>query len=145
MDHETGVEKVPVIYFGKENMEPGTLSWSKKCNEVRHCFEEYGCFVLVYDLIPKKLRDDLFNELEQLFDLPTETKAKHTSEMSLFGYTGKLPHLKDFEGIRLNETANLENVLSFSKLMWPHGNDNFWYDPFFFFMRSYSIILIKLF
>ncbi|XP_059636057.1 deoxypodophyllotoxin synthase-like [Cornus florida] len=43
--------KLPTVNFSTENIKPGSSSWIAMCNDVRQAFEDYGCFVAVYDKI----------------------------------------------------------------------------------------------
>lgn len=105
----------------------GTPNWSSTCANVRRAFEDYGCFIAVYDLIPKELRDEIFQKSEQLFNLPMETKMKNSNnKIPIFGYSFR----QILESLGIEDSTNLEKVTSFSKLMWPpNGDHNFWYAP----------------
>lgn len=121
------IQKLPVIKFGQENLKPGTKSWSSTCNDVRSALEEFSCFVAVYDKIPLKLWGSVFSALEELFDLPVETKIKNTSDMPFYGYYGNHPDTPLHEGLGIGDATNVEAIKSFSKQIWPHGNEKFWY------------------
>ncbi|KAL6334385.1 hypothetical protein AAG906_014787 [Vitis piasezkii] len=41
--------KIPVVDFSKENLNPGSSSWSATCKDVLLALEEFGCFIAVYD------------------------------------------------------------------------------------------------
>ncbi|KAL3537046.1 hypothetical protein ACH5RR_000412 [Cinchona calisaya] len=122
MDHKK-LQNLPVINFGQENLKPGTKGWSSACNNVRHALEEFGCFLAVYDKISLKLRDSIFSSIEKLFGLPIETKIKNTSDKPFFGYFGQYPDIPLLESLGIGDSTNVEEIKSFSKLMWPCGND----------------------
>ncbi|KAJ8755208.1 hypothetical protein K2173_019006 [Erythroxylum novogranatense] len=48
---------------------------------VASALEEYGCFMLKYDKQVSMLHDALFSVLEEIFDLPVETKRKNVSDV----------------------------------------------------------------
>jgi isopenicillin N synthase-like dioxygenase len=118
--------KLPVLDFSFENLKPGTSSWVSACKEVRLALEDYGCFVLVYNKVPSDLRNGVFGALKELFDLPTETKMQNKYEKPLNGYVGQIPKLPLHESMGIDNATTQEGTQSFTNLMWPNGNDNFW-------------------
>lgn len=119
--------KLPIIDFSEENLTAGSDSWLAACNDVRHALEEYGCFVAYYNQVTEELVNKIFNELGELFDLPTEIKVTNTSELPIHGYIGSISTLRLHESMGINQVTNLEDIRSFAKLMWPSGNERFWY------------------
>ncbi|GLT54213.1 hypothetical protein SLA2020_274310 [Shorea laevis] len=117
--------ELPVLDFSSENLKPGTSSWLSACKEVRRALEDYGCFVLVYNEVPSQLRNEVFGALEELFDLPTETKMQNKYEKPLNGYVGQIPKLPLHESMGIDGATTLEGTQSFTNLMWPSGNDHF--------------------
>ncbi|KDP24591.1 hypothetical protein JCGZ_25507 [Jatropha curcas] len=118
--------KLPVIDFSRANLEAaGTSGWVSKCKDVLKALEEYGCFVAVYDNVPLQLHEDLFNVLEELFDLPPETKRKNVSDIPFNGYIEYVPDRPFFESMGITRAETLEDTQDFTKTMWPNGNDNF--------------------
>ena len=118
--------KIPVIDFTKKNLKPGTNEWFLACKEVRHAFEEYGCFEAVYDKIPIELHNSVFAQAEDLFNLLLETKMQKTSEKPYHSYYGQLSVVPLYESLGIDQPNTLEGSQKFSKLMWPGGNDTFW-------------------
>ncbi|WJX16077.1 hypothetical protein P8452_06155 [Trifolium repens] len=117
---------LPVLDFTKEVLKPGTNSWSSTCKSVRQAFEEYGCFIVVYDKASYELQNGVFSSLKELFDLPTETKQRNIYEgKPLKGYVGQHPKIPLHESMGIDEGTTLEGIQSFAKKMWPNGNDKF--------------------
>lgn len=119
--------KIPVLDFSKKDLEPGTISWLKTCNEVRQALEEYGCFIMKYNNFPSKLRGEVFDCLKDLFDLPTETKMKNRYEKPLSGYVGQILELPLHESMGIDDATSLQATENFANVMWPQGNDHFRY------------------
>lgn len=116
--------ELPVIDFSSENLKPGTSCWVSACKEVQRALEDYGCFVLVYNKLPSQLRNEVFGALEELFDLPTETKMRNKHEKPLNGYVGQIPKLPLHESMGIDNATTLEGTQTFINLMWPNGNDH---------------------
>lgn len=120
--------KLPVLDFSKEDLKPGTNCWLKACNDVRQALEEYGCFIIeCNNLLSSEFRNEIFGALKELFDLPTETKMKNRYEKPLNGYVGQIPKLPLHESMGIDNATSLQATQNFAKLMWPKGNDSFWY------------------
>ncbi|PON71241.1 Oxoglutarate/iron-dependent dioxygenase [Parasponia andersonii] len=118
--------KIPTVDFSnEENLKPGSDSWALACKQVRYGLEEYGCFQAVYDKIPTQVYDSAFLAAQELFDLPTETKIQKTSEIPGPNYVGQNFNLSMYESLVLDEPSTFEGAESFTKIMWPMGNDNF--------------------
>ncbi|CAK9174665.1 unnamed protein product [Ilex paraguariensis] len=117
--------KLPIINFNKENLKPGTSSWFDICNEVTRALEEYGCFVTSYDKISSELHDAVFLALAELFDLPTQTKVQNKSSKPLYGYVGQISFIPLYESMGIDYSTTHEGIQSFTKVMWPNGNDDF--------------------
>ncbi|KAH0749480.1 hypothetical protein KY290_028712 [Solanum tuberosum] len=117
--------KLPVIDFTMENLEPGTNSWSKASKEVVCALEEYGCFVALYDKVSLNIHDDVFQALEELFDLPTQKKVQNKSSKPLYGYVGQIPFIPLYESMGIDNANTLEGIQNFTNFMWPNGNNDF--------------------
>ncbi|KAL3824327.1 hypothetical protein ACJIZ3_020356 [Penstemon smallii] len=121
--------KLPVIEFNKTNSSPGTSSWKSTSDSVRRALESYGCFVLVNEEMDLKLHESTFSLIsEELFNLPMETKKKHTSELPGFGYGGNYSVMPLFEYFGIEDGGTRDAVERFAALMWPpppHGHHKF--------------------
>ncbi|XP_030968569.1 probable 2-oxoglutarate-dependent dioxygenase AOP1 [Quercus lobata] len=117
--------KVPVIHFSKENLKPGTLSWSLTCKEVRRALEEYGTFTAVYDKASKELENAIYKAGKELFDLPSESKMRNKAERTFHGFLGNSPIIPLHESCGIDNATTLEGVKKFTSLMWPDGNEKF--------------------
>ncbi|XP_027169897.1 probable 2-oxoglutarate-dependent dioxygenase AOP1 [Coffea eugenioides] len=118
------LHKLPTIDFSKENLKPGTTAWNKIRKEVMSALEEYGCFVASYEKIPQ-LQDAVFGALEELFDLPTQTKMQNKSSKPLYGYVGQIPVVPLYESMGIDDANTSEGMQAFTYAMWPNGNEGF--------------------
>ncbi|XVF25065.1 hypothetical protein REPUB_Repub13aG0181500 [Reevesia pubescens] len=116
---------VPILDFSRGDLKPGTDAWRLACKNVRQALEEFGCFIVEYDKFPLELHNQVFTVLEELFDLPTETKMKNRYEKPLNGYVGQIPKLPLHESLGIDNANALEGTQFFTNLMWPQGNDHF--------------------
>lgn len=122
--------QVPLIKFSTENnvVHPESTKWLETCSQVRVALEEYGCFLAEYESAPQELYEAIFKGLEELFDLPLETKMKNVSDKP---YHGFLDHRAPFV-LPLHQSLGIENATSFQavhsfvNLLWPSGNHHFW-------------------
>ncbi|KAJ0007805.1 hypothetical protein Pint_29961 [Pistacia integerrima] len=55
--------KLPVLDFSRKDLEPGTTTWFKTCNDVRQALEDYGCFIMEYNKLPPKLCDQMVTRM----------------------------------------------------------------------------------
>ncbi|XP_037491294.1 probable 2-oxoglutarate-dependent dioxygenase AOP1 [Jatropha curcas] len=102
----------------------GTSGWVSKCKDVLKALEEYGCFVAVYNNVPLQLHADFFNVLEELFDLPLETKRKNVSDIPFAGYVEIEPTRPFYESMGISHVETLEGNQDFTKTIstkthWP--------------------------
>lgn len=118
-------EKLPVITFNTQTLNPSTDTWQSTSQAVRRALEDYGCFVVSTDKIPSDLHDTIFELSKDLFHLPLETKIKNTSDMLGFGY-GNFSSYPFWEYFSIENGDTLEANRSFTDLMFPSGNDAFW-------------------
>ncbi|XP_030968259.1 probable 2-oxoglutarate-dependent dioxygenase AOP1 [Quercus lobata] len=119
-------QKLPVLDFSCDNLKPGTSTWLSTSKEVMQALEDYGCFVVVYDKAPLELRNEVFGALEELFDLPTETKMKNKYDQKpLNGYVGQIPKIPLHESMGIDNATTLEGTQTFTHMLWPNGNDRF--------------------
>ncbi|GMI65311.1 hypothetical protein like AT1G52820 [Hibiscus trionum] len=123
MRSETGV-RLPVIDFSKQELKPGSPDWDSVKVQVREALEEYGCFEASFDKVAD-VRDVLFGAMEELFDLPKQTKQLCTSDKPFSGYhdaTAKLLR----ESMMIDEAhipGNIDRGLT--NILWPQGNISF--------------------
>ncbi|KAK1418875.1 hypothetical protein QVD17_28024 [Tagetes erecta] len=129
--------KLPVIDI--ENLKPGTESWMLGCHKVRDALEEYGCFMLVSHELPQDFKNEVYTNLKTLFDLPTETKMKNTSDKPFHGYLGPFHTRPLYESMGIEHATTLDEVERLAKLMWPSGNHQFSKT-----MHSYANLVSKL-
>ena len=120
--------KLPILSFSKEtDLKPGTNSWLLACKDVQRALEEYGCFIVLYHKTPSlHLNNAIFAALEELFDLPTETKMKNVYDKPLNGYVGQIPKLPLHESLGIDNATALDGAQTFTNTMWPSGNQRFW-------------------
>ncbi|GMN37307.1 hypothetical protein TIFTF001_006705 [Ficus carica] len=118
-------EKIPVIEFTEKNLKPGSDLWDLACKQIRHGLEEYGCFEAVYDKVPTELHNSIFSAAKELFDLPIETKEQKTSDRPGANYVGQDPFVPLYESLGLDNPTSFEATESFTRIMWPAGNDTF--------------------
>ncbi|CAN1302869.1 Probable 2-oxoglutarate-dependent dioxygenase AOP1.2 [Linum perenne] len=110
-------------------MKQGSSEWETLKQQVGKAVEEYGCFEASFDKITVDCRRAVFRSVEELFDLPLETKLLNTSKRPLHGYVGQYPSLPLYESMGIDHADVLENVESLTNSLWPHGN------PFFRMMK----------
>lgn len=109
-----------------ENLQPGTESWVVTSHKVRQTLEEYGCFMAVYEgWFSQEVKNEAFDGLKTLFDLPKETKIKNTTHKPLHGYVGPSSSSPLTETLGIQHATSLDAVQSFTNLMWPQGNEHF--------------------
>ncbi|OUZ99650.1 Oxoglutarate/iron-dependent dioxygenase [Macleaya cordata] len=124
MGSETPI-KIPIVNLSCKDLNSGTDNWFSVRTQVFRALEEFGCFEATYDEVPLELHNEMFNEIQELFDLPFETKIQNKGEKYYDGYFGQNTVMPTREGLGINDAPVLERVQSFTKLMWPEGNDNF--------------------
>ncbi|KAE8705122.1 2-oxoglutarate-dependent dioxygenase AOP3 [Hibiscus syriacus] len=97
MDSQTPLIKLPVIDFSKPELKPGTNEWDLVKGQVHVALRDYGCFEATFDKIPINLRESIFGSLEELFDLPLQTKIRNVSKKPYHGYVGQYPQVPLYE------------------------------------------------
>ncbi|KAH1240483.1 putative 2-oxoglutarate-dependent dioxygenase AOP1 [Glycine max] len=131
--------KFPVVDFTDEELKPGTAKWGSACQVIRNALEDHGCFYALCDKVPMKLYNSVFTLMEELFDLPLETKMQKISDKPYHGYYGQFAHLPLYESLGINGPLTMEGVQNFAKLMWPAG-----YDYFYETLSFYAKLLVEL-
>lgn len=118
--------KVPIFDLSTQKLSPSSSSWLPTCKNLRQALEELGFFIAKYENVSPQLDEQVFRVAEQVFDLPLETKTRNTSDLVFYGYVGQLPHAPLHESVGIPEATTLDSVQSFTNLMWPSGNKEFW-------------------
>lgn len=116
---------LPLVDFTKQDMKPGSTTWSSNCEIVKKALEDHGFFIALYDRISPQLQVSIFRAAEELFALPTELKVKNINGKPYHGYVGQIPIVPLHEGLGIDYATITEEVQSFTHLMWPGGNPNF--------------------
>ncbi|OMO54230.1 Oxoglutarate/iron-dependent dioxygenase [Corchorus capsularis] len=114
--------RLPVIDFSKQDLKPGTPEWDVLKVQVREALAKYGCFEASLDRLTE-VGKPFIGAMEEIFDLPLETKKLCVSE-SIFGGYKMAP---------MNESFQIENwnvaeeyiQQSLTNILWPQGNPSF--------------------
>ncbi|KAK8556555.1 hypothetical protein V6N13_064577 [Hibiscus sabdariffa] len=123
MSLESSPFRLPVIDFSKQELKRGSSEWDSVKHRVREALEEYGCFEASLDRV-LEVRKAVFGALEELFDLPPQTKQLYVSDKPLRGYKRAASGLcEDMVIDAANITENIERGLTTT--MWPQGNTSF--------------------
>ncbi|XP_038713292.1 probable 2-oxoglutarate-dependent dioxygenase AOP1 [Tripterygium wilfordii] len=125
MSFETPLE-IPVVDFSSPDMNPGSSRWDSVKDQVWRALEEYGWFEALYDRVAVELsRKTVLGSLEELFELPLETKRRNVSKKPSHGYCGQFPGIPLFESIGVDGANITQNVESLTTTLWPQGNQRF--------------------
>lgn len=122
--------KLPIIDLSIKNLTPSSSSWVTTCAEVVRALEEFGCFIAIYDGVSQDLHDEIFRDSKQLLDLPTEVKVQNIVDTPTQGYVGQLANIPLIESLGIEHPLTKEGPEGFAKIMWPSGNQRFWYIRF---------------
>ncbi|KAE8705076.1 gibberellin 3-beta-dioxygenase 1-like [Hibiscus syriacus] len=116
---------IPVIDFSKQDsIKPGIHEWDSTKLGVRQALEEYGCFEALFDPVVEH-RSPVFRALEELFDLPLQTKNLCVSDKPFRGYYASPPPTS-YESISADDVHIAENVEQLlTTRLWPQGNMSF--------------------
>ncbi|KAK8525004.1 hypothetical protein V6N13_015998 [Hibiscus sabdariffa] len=131
--------RLPVIDFSKPELKPGTGEWDLVKGHVHAALRDYGCFEATFDKIPLDLREAMFGSLEELFDLPLQTKLLNVSKKPYHGYVGQYPHIPLYESMGIDDANVAENVEALTSIFWPQGNSSFSKN-----IQSFSVQLSEL-
>lgn len=124
MGSETEV-KLPVIEFSIIlDLESNAANWESVKSQVHKALAEYGCFEAVFDKVPLELRKAMFHELEELFNLPLQTKKRVVSSKPYHGYLGAG---ELYESMGIDDVDVSEKVESLTRTLWPEGKPSFRY------------------
>lgn len=126
MGSETSSDKqLPCIDFSAQGFEPGTREWDSVRDQVRQALEEFGCFEATFQKVPLHTRKAMLDALEQLFDLPLQTKQRNVSKKPYHGYVAH-PMVPLYESMGIEDPTMYPQVETLSNVFWPHGNPSFW-------------------
>ncbi|KAG5021529.1 hypothetical protein JHK85_017871 [Glycine max] len=117
--------KLPVIDFTNLKLEANNPNWEAIKSQVHKALVDYGCFEAIFEKVPLELRKAIFAALQELFDLPLQTKILNVSKKPYHGYVGQYPMVPLFESMGIDDANVYENVESMTNIMWPHGNPSF--------------------
>lgn len=120
--------KLPVIDFSNLGQNPDTPEWDLVKVQVQQALEEFGCFEALFNKVPLELRKSLLGAIEELFDLPLQTKLRNLSKKPYHGYVGQYPMVPLYESMGIDDANISENVHSLTNIFWPEGNPSFWYN-----------------
>lgn len=132
--------ELPVVDLREEKMKPGSEEWGRGCDVVRRALEEHGCFVALYDKVGSELWESVLGALEELFELPLETKKQETSEKLFHSYFG-VEWLPLYESVAIDNALTTHGCQNFTNIMWPQGNPPFWYLPTYHFIYLYYLVI----
>lgn len=116
---------LPLIDFSNKNLKPGEPEWDLTRAHVKKALQDYGCFEASFDHIPIELRKSIFESLEELFDLPLQTKLRNVSKKPFHGYVGQYPMVPLYESMGIDDSDVAAKVDTFTKTLWPQGNKSF--------------------
>ncbi|KAL3366470.1 hypothetical protein AABB24_011249 [Solanum stoloniferum] len=119
--------KLPKIDFSHEDLKPDTLVWNQVKSQVHKALVEYGCFEASFDKIPIHLRKSIFESLQEIFDLPLQTKLENISTKPFHGYisTKIFPSFPLFESMCVDDANIRGKAEKFAQILWPQGNPSF--------------------
>ncbi|XP_055831365.1 probable 2-oxoglutarate-dependent dioxygenase AOP1 [Solanum dulcamara] len=117
--------KLPIIDFSHEDLKPGTHVWNQVKSQVHKALVEYGCFEASFDKIPIHLRKSIFESLQELFDLPLQTKLRNISKKPFHGYVGQYAQVPLYESMGIDDANIPHKAEKFTQILWPQGNPTF--------------------
>ena len=123
---------LPCIDFIGVDKDTNALGWDVTKSQVLQALEEFGCFEASFGNNSPELQTSIFDSLQLLFDLPLETKLKNQTARPFHGYLGQSDAVPLYESMAIEDAEVLEKAESFTKMMWPEGNPEFWYLFYFF-------------
>lgn len=126
MTNPQELPNIPIFDLSTKKLSPTSSSWISTCKKVREALEGYGFFIAKYEDVSSELDKRVFEVMEEVFDLPLETKIRNTSDLAFYGYVGQLPHAPIHESMGIPEVTTVDAVQNFTNLMWPSGNKKFW-------------------
>ncbi|PQM36913.1 2-oxoglutarate-dependent dioxygenase AOP2-like [Prunus yedoensis var. nudiflora] len=116
-DSQCGIPAIE-LSINSVGFERGIDDWHHLSKSVREASENYGCFEVVYDKIPLKLRAETFSVIkEELFSLPLEAKQKNINPKPYHGYSGQYARIPLYESFGLKDSSNYDSLKSFTELI----------------------------
>lgn len=137
--------QLPIIDLSDKTLKPGSSKWDEVKTDVRKALEDYGCFEASYDKVSTELNKSVFEAMEEIFDLPIQTKQRNVSSKPFHGY---LFH-NLYQSLGIDDATVLEKVNDFTQQLWPdQGNKSIRYEcevksfsPSFFFIKENHFFL----
>ncbi|KAH1240484.1 putative 2-oxoglutarate-dependent dioxygenase AOP1.2 [Glycine soja] len=109
--------KLPVIDFTNLKLEANNPNWEAIKSQVHKALVDYGCFEAIFEKVPLELRKAIFAALQELFDLPLQTKILNVSKKPYHGYVGQYPMVPLFESMGIDDANVYENVESMTNII----------------------------
>lgn len=119
--------KLPLINFNDLKLETKSPNWELVKSQVYKALVEYGCFEAIFDKVSLELRKAIFDSLEELFELPLQTKLLNVSKKPYHGYVGQYPMIPLYESMGIDDANVFEKVKTMTNISWSHGNQSFRY------------------
>ncbi|KAJ8773981.1 hypothetical protein K2173_009412 [Erythroxylum novogranatense] len=115
---------LPTVDFSNTNIKQGTPEWKLVKFQVQKATQDFGCFKALFK-VPRDLLEAVNEAMEDVFDLPSETKQRYVSEKPFEGYTGPSPLVPLMESVFIGCPDIYESLQSVTKVLWPEGNQEF--------------------
>ncbi|KAL8458122.1 hypothetical protein ACS0TY_035853 [Phlomoides rotata] len=124
MGSEQTMQVLPLIEFSR--LKQQTPTWESVKIQVLEALQQYGCFEAKLDeeIPPLHLRKSFYEAMQQLFDLPLETKIRNTSDNHR-GYIGQHPLVPIYQSMGIEDALSPGIIDTFAHLLWPQGNPTF--------------------
>ncbi|KAL1209325.1 putative 2-oxoglutarate-dependent dioxygenase AOP1.2 [Cardamine amara subsp. amara] len=106
--------QLPLIDLSDQTLKPGSSKWDEVKTHVRKALEDYGCFEASYDNVSTELKKSVFEAMEELFELPIQTKQRNVSSKPYHGY---LCH-NLYQSLGIDDATVLEKVNDFTQQLW---------------------------
>ncbi|KAK6782944.1 hypothetical protein RDI58_020740 [Solanum bulbocastanum] len=116
--------KIPIIDFCHLELKPNTPQWESTKGQVFEALKEFGCFEAIYDKVPNEIREAMFDNLKEVFELPV-SKLIEYREKPHHIYEGQIPSVPIYGNIRSADLVLPNSVESFANTFWSDGNPNF--------------------
>ncbi|KAI3803426.1 hypothetical protein L1987_31577 [Smallanthus sonchifolius] len=117
--------KLHLIDFTNLDQNTKNTEWNSTKSQVHQALEEFGCFEASFPHIPPELQTSMYESLQELFDLPLQTKLKNRSTKPFHGYVGQYPMVPLYESMGIDDAPILDKTESFTKILWPESNPKF--------------------